>query len=110
MAMEETAETWIRIDLFCDGLGGDGICVRDANDELDRISDVAPTAEGARKAILNAAVRSRWAFDVKLQRWLCPECVAARDAGKHLSSASGFAREAGSTVTTDAPPTAPLLP
>jgi hypothetical protein len=40
MAMEETVETWIRIDLFCDGLGDDGICVRDASGDLGTISDV----------------------------------------------------------------------
>src|ERR1700733_3808921 len=76
MGIEETAETWVRIDLFCDGLGNDGIC---AGDPLERISDVAPTAEGVRKAILNAAVKARWRFDSKLQRWLCPECVRAHD-------------------------------
>jgi hypothetical protein len=96
MGMAETAETWIRIDLFCDGLGDDGTCVRGANGDLDRISDVAPTAEGARKAILNAAVKSPWRFDPKLDRWLCPECVAVCDGGKDLASASGYAREAGS--------------
>ena len=57
MAIKVTAETWVRIDLFCDGLGNDGICLLGASDELERISDVAPTAEGARKAILNAAIR-----------------------------------------------------
>jgi hypothetical protein len=59
MAIEETAETWVRIDLVCDGLGDNGICVLGPSDELNRISDVAPTAEGARKAILNAAVKPR---------------------------------------------------
>ncbi len=77
MAMEETAETWIRINLFCDGLGDDGICVRDASGDLRMISDVAPTLEDARTAVLNAAVKSRWTVDLKLLRWLCPECVAA---------------------------------
>jgi hypothetical protein len=110
MGMAETAETWIRIDLFCDGLGDDGTCVRGTNGDLDRISDVAPTAEGARKAILNAAVKSPWRFDPKLDRWLCPECVAVCDADKDLASASGYAREAGSIAPIDAPPTAPLDP
>jgi hypothetical protein len=90
MAMKETAETWIRIDLFCDGLGDDGICVRDVSDDLGTIFHAAPTAEGARKAILNAAIESRWTVDLKLMRWLCPECVAARDAGSrppHLQAA-----------------------
>jgi hypothetical protein len=49
---------------------------------LEAISDVAPTAEGARKQILNAAVKARWRFDPKLQRWLCPKCARARDAPK----------------------------
>jgi hypothetical protein len=37
---------------------------------------------GARKQILNAAVKARWRFDPKLQRWLCPKCASARDASK----------------------------
>jgi hypothetical protein len=82
MGIEETVETWARFDLFCDGLGDDGICLFGADGELERISDVAPTAEGARKAILNAAVKARWRFDPKLQRWLCPECASVRDASK----------------------------
>ena len=79
MGIEETAETWIRIDLFCDGLGRDRIC---AGDGLERISDVAATSEGARKAILNAAVKARWRLDPKSQRWLCPECASACDASR----------------------------
>lgn len=101
MAMKQTAETWIRIDLSCDGLGDDGVCVRDANDGRGMISDVAPTEEGARKGILNAAVKSRWWFDPQLQRGLCPDCVAARDSGKDLGSGSGHAREARSTTSID---------
>jgi hypothetical protein len=46
MGIKETAETWVRIDLFCDGLGDDGICLLSADGELEGI-DVAPTAEGA---------------------------------------------------------------
>jgi hypothetical protein len=84
MGIEETAETWIRIDLFCDGLENDGTCLFGARDESERISDVAPTSEGARKAILNAAVRARWRFDPKLRRWLCPDCASARDPSKQL--------------------------
>ena len=80
MGIEETAETWVRIDLFCDGLDNDGVCLQGASDDLEGISDAAPTVEGARKAILNAAVKARWRFDPKLRRWLCPECVRARDA------------------------------
>jgi hypothetical protein len=94
MGIEETAETWVRMDLFCDGLGKDGIC---AGDGLERLSDVAPTAEAARKAILNAAVKARWRFDSKLQRWLCPDCVRKRDAST----------QAEDVETTDGPPSVP---
>ena len=79
MGIEETDETWVRIDLFCDGLGNDGIC---AGDGSERIFDVAPTPEGARKQILNAAVKARWRFDPKSQRWLCPDCVRGREASE----------------------------
>jgi hypothetical protein len=82
MGIEETAETWVRVDLFCDGLGDDGICLLGADGELEGMSDVAPTAEGARKQILNAAVKARWRFDPKLQRWLCPDCVRRREASE----------------------------
>ena len=82
MGIEETAETWVRIDLSCDGLGDDGVCLRGADSELERISDVAPTSEGARKAILDAAVKARWRRDPKSQRWLCPECASAREASR----------------------------
>jgi hypothetical protein len=94
MGIEETAETWIRIDLFCDGLGRDRIC---AGDGLERISDVAATSEGARKAILNAAVKARWRLDPKSQRWLCPECASARDAS----------RQPEENGRTDGPPSVP---
>jgi len=57
-------------------LGDDGTCVLGAGNELDR------TAEGARKAILNAAIKACWRFDPELQRWLCPDCVRARDASE----------------------------
>ena len=97
MAIKVTAETWVRIDLFCDGLGNDGICLLGAGDEFERIYDVAPTAEGARKAILNAAVKARWRFDPKLQRWLCPECVRARDASERPED----------IAMTDGPPSVP---
>jgi hypothetical protein len=84
MGMEERAETWVRVDLFRDGLGDDGICLLDVADALARISDVAPTEEGAKRAILNAAVKARWRFDAKLQHWLCPECVGARRAPEQV--------------------------
>jgi hypothetical protein len=79
MSIEETTETWVRMDLFCDGFGHGSIC---AGDQLESLSDVAPTAEVARKAILNAAVKARWRFDPKLQRWLCPDCVRSREASE----------------------------
>jgi hypothetical protein len=82
MAIEEFAETWIRVDLYCDGLGEDGTCVLDAGEELGMISDVAPTAEGARSTVLHQANSLGWLFDLDFQRWLCPDCAAARDAHK----------------------------
>ena len=97
MAIVETSETWVRLDLFCDGVGDDGVCVLSASDESNRISDVAPTAEGARKAIFNASVKSCWRFDQTLQRWLCPECVRARDASERLEV----------VAMTDSPPSIP---
>ena len=97
MGIEETAETWIRIDLFCDGLGNDGTCLFGARDESERISDVAPTSAGARKAILNAAVKARWRLDPKSQRWLCPECASAHDAS----------RQPEGNGMTDGPPSVP---
>jgi hypothetical protein len=75
VGINKTAETWVRFDLFCDGLGNDGICVAD---DLEKITDAAPTEEGARKALINAAAKACWRFDLKLQRWLCPECACAR--------------------------------
>jgi hypothetical protein len=78
MGIEETAETWVRIDLFCDGLGDGGSCLG-CGHKPEGISDIAPTSEGARKAILNAAAKACWRFDRKLQRWLCPECANGRD-------------------------------
>jgi hypothetical protein len=94
MSIKETAETWVRMDLFCDGLGHGGIC---AGDQLERISDVAPTAEAVRKAILNAAVKARWRFDPKLQRWLCPDCVCSREASEQPEDVGA----------TDSPPSVP---
>src|ERR1700691_3127228 len=94
MSIEETAETWVRMDLFCDGLGHDGIC---AGDGLERLSDVAPTAEAVRKAILNAAVKAGWRFDPKLQRWLCPDCVRGREASERPEDVG----------VTDGPPSVP---
>ena len=50
MGIEETAEAWIRVEVFCDGLGDDGICPRGAGDELERIFDTAPTAPRGTKS------------------------------------------------------------
>jgi hypothetical protein len=97
MGIEETAETWIRIDIICDGLGDDGVCLFGATGELEKISDVAPTAEGARKAILNAAVKARWRFYQKLQRWLCPDCVRGREGSEQPEDVG----------VTDCPPSVP---
>jgi hypothetical protein len=79
MGITETAETWVRVDLFCDGLDDHGSYLFGTGHELEGISDVAPTSEGARKAILNAAAKACWHFDPKLQQWLCPACAGARD-------------------------------
>jgi hypothetical protein len=97
MAIVETSEIWVRIDLFCDGVGDDGICVLSACNEKDRLSDVAPTAEGARNAIFNASVKSCWRFDPTLQRWLCSECVRVRDASERPEV----------VAMTDSPPSVP---
>jgi hypothetical protein len=97
LTIKETAETWIRIDLFCDGVGNDGICLLGSGDDLARISEIAPTNEAVRKAILNAAVKARWRFDPKLQRWLCPECVRVRDASEKTQDVE----------ITDGPPAVP---
>jgi hypothetical protein len=96
MGIEKTAEMWVRVDLFCDGLSNDGICA--GEDQLQRISDVAPTEEGAQKAILNAAVKACWRFDQKLQRWLCPECAAA---------ARDVPNQTEDVEMTDGPPSVP---
>ena len=97
MGIEETTETWIRVEVLCDGLGDDRTCPVSAGDELERIFDIAPTVEGARKAILNAAVKAGWRLDPKLQRWLCPECVRARDAAEQHED----------VAVTEGPPSAP---
>jgi hypothetical protein len=97
MGIKETAETWVRIHLLCDGLGDDGICLFGADGEAEGISDVAPTAEGARKQVLNAAVKARWRFDPKLQRWLCPDCVRGLEASQKPEDVG----------VTDGPPSVP---
>ena len=81
MAIEQFPETWIRVDLVCDGLGEDASCVLD-EEGPGVFSDVANNAEGARRVTLHGAVGAGWIFDLELRRWLCPDCVAARNAGK----------------------------
>jgi hypothetical protein len=97
MGFKETAETWVRIDLICDGFDSDGTCLLGDGKGSAKISDVAPTEEGARKAILNAAVKECWRFDPKLQRWLCPKCACARDASAQTDGVE----------LTDGPPSVP---
>jgi hypothetical protein len=53
--------------------------VLDADEDLGMISDVAQKAEDARRMVLNGAASCGWVFDMNLKRWLCPDCVAARD-------------------------------
>jgi hypothetical protein len=99
MGIEETTETWIRVEVLCDGLGDDRTCPVSAGDELERIFDIAPTVEGARKAILNAAVKAGWRRDPELQRWLCPECRRAYDAAEQPEDVGVI----------EAPPSAPKM-
>jgi hypothetical protein len=47
---------------------------------MPMVTDCCASAEDARRLVLNAAVREGWQFDLKLCRWLCPDCVTARDA------------------------------
>jgi hypothetical protein len=84
MGIVETPETWTRVDLYCDGLGEDATtCVAygnpdDVDADMPMVTDCCPSAEDARRLTLNTATREGWAFDMKLQRWLCPACVQAR--------------------------------
>jgi hypothetical protein len=85
MALEMFDPKWIGADLFCDGLGGPiGTCVL-GDDGPAMISDIAPDAEDARRLALCAAERSGWRFDITMQRWLCPACLAALAAGATVS-------------------------
>lgn len=74
MTMELTKEVWTRADLFCEGLGVDGVCVLDAEDDIGMVSDVAPKEEDALRLALNGAKSIGWKFDLQLRRWLCPDC------------------------------------
>jgi hypothetical protein len=79
MAIELFNPNWVGADLFCDGLGEYGECVL-GDDGPSMITDIAPTADDARRLMLHAADHSGWKFDIQSQRWLCPDCMAARDA------------------------------
>jgi hypothetical protein len=80
MAIELFDPKLIGADLFCDGLGEIvGKCVL-GDDGPAMVTDTAATADEARQLVLHAADDFEWTFDLKLQRWLCPDCIAARDA------------------------------
>lgn len=79
MAIELFNPNWVGADLFCDGLGEYGECVL-GDDGPGMITAVESTADDARRMMLYAAEGSGWTFDLQTQRWLCPDCVAARDA------------------------------
>jgi hypothetical protein len=86
MALEQSPEIWTRVDLYCDGLGEDATtCVAygdpdDINADMPMVSDCCPTAEDACRLTLYAATQDGWIFDMRLKRWLCPECVKTHDA------------------------------
>lgn len=79
MPIEEFQETWTRIELACDGLGEAGACVAADEDGPAYVMDVAPTAEGARITTVNYATSAGWVWELKSKRWLCPDCLRARD-------------------------------
>lgn len=84
MGLEESKETWTRVDLFCDGID-DGTCVtergRKSEEEIlanmPMVTDCCLDPEDARRLTLHQATREGWEFNLGLQRWLCPACVAA---------------------------------
>ncbi len=85
MPLEQSAEIWTRVDLYCDGLGEDSTsCVEygDPNDpdaDMPVVTDCCAGPEDARRLALHAATRAGWVFDMELQRWLCPACAKVRD-------------------------------
>src|SRR6266852_8548364 len=85
MALEQFPEVWTRVDLYCDGPGEDATtCVAygdpdDINADMPMVSDCCPTAEDARRLTLYAATQAGWICDMRLKRWLCPDCVKVRD-------------------------------
>lgn len=87
MAIELFQPKVVGADLFCDGLGEFGECVL-GEDGPAMITDTASTADDARRLVLHAATEHcGWQFDIELQRWLCPDCIATRD-GKSLRRAA----------------------
>jgi hypothetical protein len=84
MALELFDPKWIGADLFCDGLGEFGECVL-GDDGPDMVTDIAPSETDARRLALCAAERSGWRFDMQMQRWLCPACLAAQGARANVS-------------------------
>jgi hypothetical protein len=91
MGLEQSNETWIRVDLFCDGIGEDvTTCVaygdpEDSDADMPMVTDCCATAEDARRLTLYAATRSGWIFDMHLRRWLCPHCVNALNARRGMA-------------------------
>jgi hypothetical protein len=78
MAIEIFDLNHVGADLFCDGLGEVGECVL-GEDGPAMVSNYASTAEDARALVLHAGTNLGWAFDLTLQRWLCPDCLAAHN-------------------------------
>jgi hypothetical protein len=71
----------VGVDLFCDGLSELEICVL-SDDGPAMLSDYAGTVDEASHLVLYAAEHCGWIFDLELQRWLCPDCLAAREEKK----------------------------
>jgi hypothetical protein len=87
MALEQSQETWTRVDLFCDGIGEDRTCVAygdpdDLDADMPMVTDCCQSPEDARRLTLYAATREGWVFDIRLQRWLCPYCVKELNASR----------------------------
>lgn len=84
MGIEETKETWARVDLFCDGLGELGDCaawgVDDPAEDMPMVTDCCSDPEDARRLALHRATDLGWQFEINLKRWLCPDCVRAQRA------------------------------
>jgi hypothetical protein len=93
MGLEESKETWTRVNLFCDGIGKDSTsCVaygdpHDDDSDMPMVTDCCQSSEDARRLALCAAERQGWQFDLKLKRWLCPACVATLREGAPFDGA-----------------------